>query len=462
MKPLYYICLLSIIFLTSCSSRAVQYTDTLICNGIPWFDDRDSIINAHGACIVEDGGRYYLFGEYKSNGINAFFGFSCYSSDDLVNWKFERIVLGVQPDGILGPNRIGERVKVMKCPSTSEYVMYMHCDDMKYMDPYIGYATCSTINGEYTFRGPLLHNGEPIHRWDMGTFQDTDGTGYLLIHHGIIYQLNDDYRSAEAQTLSHLAGSGESPAMLKKNGIYYLLYSNLTSWERNDNYYYTAPAIEGPWTRQGVFTPEGSLTYNSQCSFVFPIVNGNDTVHLYMGDRWSFPKQSDAATQVWLPIQTNNEKMSIPAYWEAWDFKTMQKANPLDGGRTLKKSEIKRFKESAWELKNGVLASNIEGSHLEVSFNGNRVAVIGESNNSGGYAKISIFNPDGKVVHSSLVDFYSKVPNQAVRFMSPRLSQGDYTLKVEVTGIIPEWFQKNGTRFGSSNCYVTVSGFIVF
>ena len=31
-------------------------------NGIPWFDDRGEIVNAHGACIVEENGRYYLFG----------------------------------------------------------------------------------------------------------------------------------------------------------------------------------------------------------------------------------------------------------------------------------------------------------------------------------------------------------------------------------------------------------------
>lgn len=94
---------------------------------------------------------------------------------------------------MLGPNRIGERVKVMKCPSTGEYVMYMHTDDTKYCDPCIGYATSKTINGEYIFQGPFKIGNEPIRMWDMGTFQDTDGTGYLLIHEGDIYRLSEDY-----------------------------------------------------------------------------------------------------------------------------------------------------------------------------------------------------------------------------------------------------------------------------
>ena len=159
--------LLVAFFCVGCAGISNEGSGKIVYNGIPWFDNQGNIVNAHGACIVEDNGRYYLFGEYKSDKSNAL--------DDLVNWKFERVVLPVQPDGILGPNRVGERVKVMKCPSTGEYVMYMHADDMGYKDPYIGYATCSVINGEYKLQGPLLHDGKPVKRWDMGTFQDTDG-----------------------------------------------------------------------------------------------------------------------------------------------------------------------------------------------------------------------------------------------------------------------------------------------
>lgn len=234
-------------------SLAMTFSNTeaenAVRNGVPWFDTDGNIVNAHGACIVEDGGCFWLFGEYKSDESNAFPGFGCYSSDDLVNWKFERIVLPVQPDGILGPERVGERVKVMRCPSTGEYVMLMHADDIRYKDPNIGIAVCDRIDGDYRLLGTIEYNGEPIKRWDMGTFQDDDGTGYLLIHHGPIYRLSPDYRSIEAK-VADIKGMGESPAMFKKDGIYYLLTSHTTSWERNDNYYYTATSPEGPWEHQ--------------------------------------------------------------------------------------------------------------------------------------------------------------------------------------------------------------------
>lgn len=457
----YYI-LLCAILLTGCTISTVERSNSLIRNGIPWFDTDGNIVNAHGACILKDGGRYYLFGEWKSDQSNAFPGFSCYSSDDLVNWKFENIVLGIQPEGILGPNRVGERVKVMKCPATGEYVMYMHADDMGYKDPYIGYATSSTIDGDYQFQGPLLFEGEPIRRWDMGTFQDTDGTGYLLIHHGIIYRLSEDYRSVEAQVTGHIPNSGESPAMFKKNNLYYLLYSGLTSWEKNDNFYFTAPAIEGPWTRQGLFAPEGSLTFYSQTTFVFPLIQGSDTIPMFMGDRWSFPHQASAATYVWMPMQVDGEKLSMPEYWPCWDINKMKPVDPASGGTPISRNDFKLTPATEWNTDNRQLASRIKGNKLEVTFKGTQVAIMGESNINSGYARIRILNSNKVEILSTLVDFYSKKTDRGMRFLSPVLPEGQYRLIIEVTGISPVWTDKTKARFGSIDSFITLDNIIIW
>lgn len=181
----------------------------------------------------------------------------------------------------------------------------------------------------------------------MGTFQDTDGKGYLLIHHGPVYRLSDDYRSIEAE-VAHIKGMGESPAMFKKNGVYFMLTSNLTSWEKNDNFYFTAPQIEGPWTKQGLFCPEGKLTYNSQSTFVFPLKCGNDTIPMFMGDRWSYPHQASAATYVWMPLQVDGTKISIPEYWQAWDIRKLKPADALNKGKSCTGHGSPIKKETCW------------------------------------------------------------------------------------------------------------------
>ncbi len=70
--------------------------------GKVWPDNKGSHLNAHGAGVLYDKGRYYLFGEHKiagSLGNMAQVGVHCYSSKDLYNWQDEGIALAVAADG---------------------------------------------------------------------------------------------------------------------------------------------------------------------------------------------------------------------------------------------------------------------------------------------------------------------------------------------------------------------------
>lgn len=452
----FLIILLGLVF-TQCSiGRKPGYE--AISSGINWFDQDNNEVNAHGACIIKEGDTYYLFGEYKTDSANVFIGFSCYSSKDLYNWTFEGMALPQQAAGILGPNRVGERPKVMKCPKTGEFVMFMHTDDRNYKDAKVGYATSKTINGTYTFRGPLLYEGKPIKRWDMGTFHDSDGKGYLLIHHGSIYELSDDFRSVKRLVVSGQK-SGESPALFKSNGTYFWLSSNLTSWERNDNYYLTATSLEGPWTKQGCFAPEGSLTWNSQCSFVFPISNGSDSLFLYMGDRWSFPKQGSAATYVWQPISVEGSQMSVPEFLEHWTVNASDVR--WQGFSYSGKPCTHTSSEGNWVNEAGFLVSNEKGATVQYVFEGSRIGLIGRSNAVGGYARFVLQDDSGKEILNTLVDFYSKKEDVALKFLSPGMKKGRYTLRIEVLGEHGVWTDKSKRIFGSSDDYIAVQSVFV-
>ena len=301
-----------------CLSAQIKKAQNAIYSGIPLYDNNGNTVSAHGANIIKEKATYYLFGERHKDGTNAFAGFNCYSSNNLYNWKFESIALPVQAAGKLDSNSVGERPKVMKCPSTGEYIMYMHADTLGYTSQYVGYATAKKITGPYTFHGPLLFNGKPIKKWDMGTFQDKDGSGYVLLHGGDIYKLNDDYKSISEQINKAFERGFESPAMFYKDSLYYFLGSDLTGWERNDNYYFTAVSLKGPWTKRGFFAPQRTLTWNSQTTFVLPIQGSTETTFMYMGDRWSFPKQNSAATYVLQPLTVSGYTVSLLEFKEAW------------------------------------------------------------------------------------------------------------------------------------------------
>ena len=428
-------------------------------SGVPWFDQNGHTVSAHGAGIIKENGRYYLFGEFKTDSANVFNGFACYSSDDLASWKFERMALPLQVNGKLGPKRVGERPKVMKSPTTGEFVMLMHVDSLNYKDQYVGYATAKEVTGPYTFQGPILYQGKPIRRWDIGAFQDDDGTGYLLVHHGDIYRLAPDYRSIEKQVAKGIPGSGESPAMFKKDGLYFLLSSNLTSWERNDNQYHTAPDIAGPWTERGLFAPKGSLTWNSQCSFVLPIVGTADTTFMYMGDRWSFPKQNAAATYVWQPLEVEGTKLALPEFKDVWtvDLATgnyrEQKNMQV---RTLTELEGLRL-EGNWQDSLGVYRSDKKGDRLQYTFNGRGIKLYGQGRVDGGYAQVRVLDAQGNVVSKAIVDMYALQPSLGLKYVSPVLLQDKYTLEVEVMGERGNWSDKRRSNYGSTGYGVAVA-----
>ena len=427
---------LHLVLLLVFASVNAQNTQALIVNGIPWYDQNGNPVSAHGANIIKDGGKYYLFGEYKTDSANVFTGFSCFSSDNLSQWRFEGIAFSQQKDGRMGPNRVGERPKVLKCPKTGEYVMLMHTDNMQYKDPCTCYATSHSITGPYEFKGPLLYKGKPVTKWDIGSFMDDDGRGYLLVHHGVIYRLAEDYHSLDSCLMNGVKGSGESPAMMKKDGIYYWMSSHTTSWERNDNMYWTSTSLGGPWTYRGEFCPVGSLTWNSQCSFLLPLDDGR---WMYMGDRWSFPRQHQAATYVWLPVEAKDSVLSIPEYMESWDVATGKPVNlPLKTialGRTLTQP----------------------GETFTTQFDASRIGLKGTTDENSGYAEITIFDEKNQVVFETFVDFYSKVSASGLRWLSPVLSKGKYTLQVRCSEMKPNWTDKKRIIYGSKGYKVEIS-----
>jgi hypothetical protein len=436
-----------------------------IYSGIPWFDDKGNVVSAHGANIVKDKGRYYLFGERHTDTSNAFAGFTCYSSPDLYNWKFESIALPVQPSGKLGPNRVGERVKVMKCPKTGEYVMYMHADTLGYKDQFVGYATAKTITGPYVFRGPLLFNGNPVKKWDMGTFQDKDGSGYVLLHGGDIYRLSDDYKSITGQVNKAMTSGFEAPAIFRKDSIYYFLGSDLTSWEKNDNYYFTATSLKGPWTHRGFFAPVGSLTWNSQTTFVLPIEGSKETTYLFMGDRWSFPKQASAATYVWQPLTVSGLSLSIPNYQEAWQINTSTGvASPVTVGNKIIQNSNKQLVTytGKWQQDTlGVMSSDEKDDFFSVNFTGRQIGFYGPDRPNGGYARVTLRNSKGKIVLSSIIDTYCKYPVSTLRFLSPVLPKDNYNLSVSVMGERPTWSDKRKSDYGSTGNFVSLDKIVI-
>ena len=147
------------------------------------------------------------------------------------------IVLDVQEDGsALAADRIGERPKVLHCPATGKYVMYIHAETPDYGYAHIGVAVADAPTGPFAFQTTITWRGY-LSR-DIGVFQDEDGSGYIMSEdrdHGThIYRLADDYLTIVEDVACERATDYpyglESPTIIKKDGLYYWFGSQLTSW----------------------------------------------------------------------------------------------------------------------------------------------------------------------------------------------------------------------------------------
>jgi hypothetical protein len=113
-------------------------------------------------------------------------------------------------------------------------------------------------------------------------------------------------------------------------------------------------------------------------------------------------------------------------------------------------------KKGNWLQENHQLKSNEKDACLAFSFTGTKVGVKALTNNTSGYAKITILDSKQKIVLSSTVDFYSKNETLSQVFISPALKKGVYTLKIQVLGVHPAWTDKSKTIYGSTNDFVVL------
>ncbi|MFI5797269.1 RICIN domain-containing protein [Streptomyces sp. NPDC051677] len=301
---------------TEAHAASVSFT-----TGAARTDQNGNTLQLHGLGIIKAGSTWYGFGEDKTGETSSDTSFQdipCYTSTDLSNWTYQGVALAKQAGGDLGPSRVVERPKVIYNASTSTYVMYMHIDSTNYSEAKVGVATSSTPCGPYAYRGSFRPLGN-LSR-DLGLFQDTDGTAYLLSedrNNGLrIDKLSADYLSVDSAVAvlgSSGSGSVEAPAMVKVNGTYYVFGSHLTGWSLNDNIYATATSLGGAWSSFRNFAAPGTHTYGSQTANVITVQGSAGTAYIYAGDRWN-TSDLGSSKLIWLPMTIRGTTVNVGQY----------------------------------------------------------------------------------------------------------------------------------------------------
>lgn len=363
-------------FFGAIASACSPYTDQPIRSGEIWPDDRGEHINAHGGGILVHDGTFYWFGEHKGErSSSAFVGVTCYSSKDLVNWKYEGVALSVSDDPASDITRgcTLERPKVIYNKKTGKFVMWFHLElrGRGYSAARAAVAVSDNVTGPYTYIGSgRVNPGIPAENvtdadlayidalqeiprswtpeWleaiskglyykrdfaggqmsrDMTLFVDDDGKAYhiyaaeenLTLN---IAELSDDYQSHSGRYVRVApAGHNEAPAIFKRNGTYWMITSGCTGWDPNAARMFSAPSIFGPWTQHPnpCRGEKSEITYGGQSTYILP-VPGKKDLFIFMADIWR-PRNPIDARYIWLPIQFEQDGTPYLEWLDEWNIK---------------------------------------------------------------------------------------------------------------------------------------------
>jgi beta-xylosidase len=272
-------------------------------NGSIWTDTDGNVIHAHGGHIIFHSGTYYWYGENRTDNNYV----SVYSSSDLMNWRFENNVLTVSSQtashrirtNTMLTNEQGgkiniERPKVIYNKKSSKFIMWMHVENgINYDLAACGIAISDNPTGNFTYLGCFNPYGYMSR--DCTLFVDDDETAYFIsssrdnadMH---VYRLTDDYLNVDKLVNKLWQGEyREAPAVVKKDGVYYMLSSYCTGWDPNQCKYASAPSIVGKWSTLSCVGD--STTYRTQPAFILQTETGNI---YYYSDRWNGDDYDDS------------------------------------------------------------------------------------------------------------------------------------------------------------------------
>ncbi|MCD9025865.1 family 43 glycosylhydrolase [Cohnella silvisoli] len=319
-----------------------------VVNANQWTDTSGNPIQAHAGGVIKEGNYYYWIGVERNNDAGwTFKKINMYRSADLKNWDFLSTILTQSSHPDLNWCKI-ERPKIIYNASTGKYVMWMHYEEGdNYNLAHAAIAESSTIDGNYTF----IQHFRPLNTHmsrDSTLFKDDDGTAYFISAANgnadlNVYRLSSDYLSIDSLVATLWPGSyREAPAMVKRNGYYYLLTSGATGWNYNQAKYAYSSNIASGWS--SLINIGSPSTYESQGNYILPVAGTNGTSYLYMADRHAgaFGEHFNFGKYVWHEIQFNSDTNLIMTWYPKLSIDTstgiIDKATGnLDTGVGIKK-----------------------------------------------------------------------------------------------------------------------------
>ena len=235
---------------------------------------------------------------------------TCYSSTDLVNWKFEADVLTKDETNRAGKTWVG-RLGVAYVSELHKYSMFVQHGNQELI------LLSDSPTGKFTWHqeiSMLAMIGTP-NTGDQTVFTDEDnGKSYLVYSYGRgrnkIYVSAIGVKDGKVSLLDctkvFQGESREGNCMFKYNNKYYMCASNIYGWDGSYAYYLVADNIRGPYLpvndMQVMNGCANDFTHVSQTGFFVTVKGSKQEMVVYCGDRWADFAGNGLGYNQWCPL----------------------------------------------------------------------------------------------------------------------------------------------------------------
>lgn len=238
---------------------------------------------------------------------------TCYSSSDLVNWKFEGDVLTkdefIKHDS--GHTKWVGRLGVAYLKEQNQYALFVQHNNKVLI------AVSDKPTGSFGW-----HREIDMSSWigtsntgDQTVFTDEDnGKSYLVYSNGrgrnktYISEIGikDGMIGLLDHTLVFQGESREGNCMFKYRGMYYICASNIYGWDASLPYYLAAADVRGPYQKdKGMLVMNGAADdygHVTQTGFFFSVKGSKQETIVYCGDRWADFAGNGLGYNQWFPL----------------------------------------------------------------------------------------------------------------------------------------------------------------
>ncbi len=303
-------------------------------NNTFWHDTNGNPIYSQGGGVFLFGDTYYWYGVHyagaetyyssptKKNDNTGFVSVTCYSSKDLVNWKFENDVLTSNSKNFPWAYWFG-RLGVAYNKNTKKYVLVAQHNES------VLFASCSTPTGDFVVENiqDYITNVAKQGTGDQTIFIDDDGKAYLICSNNggrgnqyVVPLRESDYLAAEPATRVANGHGREGNCMFKYKGKYYFCASDLHGWNSSHTYYMVADNIMGPYSEWKVMPDtDKDFSHVTQTGFFVTVHGSEQETVLYCGDRWSDFAGNGIGYNQWVPLSFNGSEPYFNSLSE-WEF----------------------------------------------------------------------------------------------------------------------------------------------